>query len=112
MFIPKMVFNMPVTTSVQINPIPAGLENQDTLGGRVNLMQIIFKKPGFRLNGNAMGIKEKSENFNGLRQILFEACKKTTEVKLIFPPPAGIGLNSTQLKLDLLLKNPEYSCRL
>ena len=33
MFIPKMVFNMPVTTSVQINPIPAGLENQDTLGG-------------------------------------------------------------------------------
>ena len=75
-------------------------------------MQIIFKKPGLRLNGNAMGVKENSENFNSLRPILFEACKKTTEVKLIFPPPAGIGLNSTQLTLDLLLKNPEYSCRL
>ena len=66
----------------------------------VNLMQIIFKKPGFRLNGNAMGIKEKSENFNGLRQILFEACKKTTEVKLIFPPPSRnrVKLNTAKIR--------------
>ena len=47
MFIPKMVFNMPVTTSVQINPIPAGLENQDTLGG-VNLYANNFQKAWFK----------------------------------------------------------------
>ena len=88
MFIPKMVFNMPVTTSVQINPIPAGLENQDTMaGGKGSIcMQILYKKPGFRLNGNAMGIKEKSENFNSLRQILFEACKKNYRGKIDLPP--------------------------
>ena len=98
MFIPKMVFNMPVTTSVQINPIPAGLENQDTLGGSI-CMQIIFKKPGFRLNGNAMGIKENSENFNSLRPTLFEACKKTTEVKLNSPPPSRnrVKLNTVNI---------------
>ena len=101
MFIPKMVFNMPVTTSVQINPIPAGHENQDTLGGGGSIcMQIIFKKPGFRLNGNAMGIKENSENFNSLRPTLFEACKKTTEVKLIFPPPSRnrVKLNTANIR--------------
>ena len=38
-------------------------------------------------------MKEKSENFNSLRAMLFELCKKTTRggVKLT-PPPAGIGL--------------------
>ena len=34
-------------------------------------------------------MKEKSENFNSLRPILFELCKKT---KNWSPPPAGIGL--------------------
>ena len=37
---------------------------------------------------------EKSENFNSLRPILFELCKKTTGVGQIDPPPAGIGLNT------------------
>ena len=40
-----------------------------------------------------MGMLEKSENFNSLRPILFELCKKTT------PPPAGIGLNGILLKI-------------
>ena len=56
----------------------------------------------FRLNGNAMGIKEKSENFHGLRQILFEACKKTTEVKLIFPPPSRnrVKFNTAKIRFS------------
>ena len=43
-------------------------------------------KPGFRPKGRALGMWEKSENFNSLRPILFELRKKTTGV-------AGIGLN-------------------
>ena len=40
-------------------------------------------------------MQEKSENFNSLRPILFELCKKKNYkggVKLT-PPPAGIGLS-------------------
>ena len=39
-------------------------------------------------------MQEKSENFNSLRPILFELCKKNYRggVKLT-PPPAGIGLS-------------------
>ena len=38
--------------------------------------------------GRAMGIQEKSENFNSLRPILFELCKKkTTGGGQIDPPP-------------------------
>ena len=33
-------------------------------------------KPGFRLKWRALGMQEKSENFNSLRPILFELCKK------------------------------------
>ena len=33
-------------------------------------------KPGFRHKRRALGIREKSENFNSLRPILFELCKK------------------------------------
>ena len=42
---------------------------------------------------------EKSENFNSLRPILFELCKKKTNggVKLT-PPPAGIGLSYLSCK--------------
>ena len=69
-------------------------------------MQIIFQKPGFRLNGNAMGIKENSENFNTLRPTLFEACKKTTEVKLIFPPPSR---NRVKLNTDKIRFTPQKS---
>ena len=41
---------------------------------------------------------EKSENFNSLRPILFELCKKNYRggVKLT-PPPAGIGLTVYQI---------------
>jgi len=39
-------------------------------------------------------MQEKSENFNSLRPILFELCKKNTGGGLkLTPPPAGIGLN-------------------
>ena len=42
-----------------------------------------------------MGMQETSENFNSLRPILFELCKKkTTEGGKIDPLPAGIGLKS------------------
>ena len=52
-------------------------------------------KPGFRPKGRALGIKEKSENFNSLRPILFELCKKTSGggAKLT-PPPAGMGFKT------------------
>ena len=33
-------------------------------------------KPSFRPKGRALGMQEKSENFNSLRPILFELCKK------------------------------------
>ena len=45
---------------------------------------------------------EKSENFNSLRPILFELCKKTTEGGQIDPPPAGIGLNMSRIRFQLL----------
>ena len=39
---------------------------------------------------------EKSENFNSLRPILFELCKKKLQGEgQIDPPPAGIGLSRT-----------------
>ena len=39
-------------------------------------------------------MKEKSENFNSLRPILFELCKKNYRGGANWPPPpAGIGLN-------------------
>ena len=38
------------------------------------LRQLVLK-PGFRPKGRALGMKEKSENFNSLRPILFELCK-------------------------------------
>ena len=41
-----------------------------------------------------MGIKEKLENFNSLRPILFDLCKKKTRGDVnLPPPPPGIGLN-------------------
>ena len=48
----------------------------------VNIRQLV-KKPGFRPKGRAVGTWEKSENFDSLRPILFELCKKQT---------TGIGL--------------------
>ena len=50
------------------------------------LRQLVLK-PGFRPKGRALGMQEKSENFNSLRPILFELCKKNTRggVKLITP---------------------------
>ena len=56
----------------------------------LGLRQLVLK-PGFRPKERALGMLEKSENFNSLRLILYELCKITTGgVKL--PPPAGIGL--------------------
>ena len=49
--------------------------------------QAVSKKPGFRPKGRAIGIKEKSENFNSLRPILFELLKKKTTGKGQFDPP-------------------------
>ena len=43
--------------------------------------QTVSIEPGFRPNGRALGIYEKSENFNSLRPTLFELSKK------IAPPP-------------------------
>ena len=45
-----------------------------------------------------MGIKEKSENFNSLRPILFELCKKNYRGggQIAPPPPAGIGLKKSK----------------
>ena len=40
-----------------------------------------------------MDIKEKSENFNSLRPILFELCKKTTGGSNCPPPPSGNRVN-------------------
>ena len=39
------------------------------------LRQLVLK-PGFRPKGRALGMLEKSENFNSLRPILYELCKK------------------------------------
>ena len=38
--------------------------------------QAVSKKPGFRPNGRAIGIKEKSENFNSLSQYFLSYWKK------------------------------------
>ena len=50
-------------------------------------------------------MKEKSENFNSLRAILFELCKKTTRGGQIDPPPAGIGLRLNNDPTDILTEN-------
>ena len=57
------------------------------------LRQLVLK-PGFRPKRRALGMKEKSENFNSLRPMLFKLCKKKLQggVKLTPPLPAGIGL--------------------
>ena len=56
------------------------------------LRQLVLK-PGFRPKGRALGMLEKSENFNSLRPILFELCKKNYRGGSNWPPPpAGIGL--------------------
>jgi len=39
------------------------------------LRQLVLK-PSFKPKGRALGMYEKSENFNSLRPILFELCKK------------------------------------
>ena len=45
---------------------------------------------------------EKSENFNSLRPILFELCKKKLQGGQIDPPPpAGIGLKKHEQKRRL-----------
>ena len=55
--------------------------------------QLVLKL-GFRPKGRALGMQEKSENFNSLRPILFELCKKNYRGGVnLTPPPAGIGLN-------------------
>ena len=41
---------------------------------------------------------EKSENFNSLRPILFELCKKNYRGRDQIAPPAGIGLNICPLE--------------
>ena len=51
-------------------------------------------KPGFRPKGRALGMKEKSENFNSLRAILFDFCKK--------------NYKSSQNKLNNFLLNKTY----
>ena len=55
------------------------------------LRQLVFK-PGFRPKGRVLGIYEKSENFNSLRPILIELCKKKLQGGGQIDPPAGIGL--------------------
>ena len=55
------------------------------------LRQLVLK-PGFMPKGWALGMKEKSENFNSLRPILFELCKNNYRGGQIDPPPAGVGL--------------------
>ena len=42
-------------------------------------------------------MQEMSENFNSLRPILFELCKKNFRGGQIDPPPAGIGLKYKQM---------------
>ena len=50
------------------------------------LRQLVLK-PGFRPKGRALGMLEKSENFNSLRPILFKLCKKKLQGGQIDPPP-------------------------
>ena len=51
------------------------------------LRQLVLK-PGFRPKGRALGMYEKSENFNSLRSILFELCKKNYRGGSNWPPPS------------------------
>ena len=50
------------------------------------LRQLVLKS-GFRPKGRALGIWEKSENFNSLRPILFELCKKNYRGGFKLTPP-------------------------
>ena len=50
------------------------------------LRQLVLK-PGFRPKRRALGILEKSENFNSLRPILFELCKQNYRGGSNWPPP-------------------------
>jgi hypothetical protein len=51
------------------------------------LRQLVLK-PSFKPKGRALGMYEKSENFNSLRPILFELCKKNYKGGgQIAPPP-------------------------
>ena len=50
------------------------------------LRQLVLK-PGFRPKGRALGILEKSANFNSLRPIIFELCKKKLQGGSNWPPP-------------------------
>ena len=56
--------------------------------------QQLVLKPSFRPKGRALGMIEKSENFNSLRPILFELCKKKLQGggSNWHPPTAVIGL--------------------
>ena len=58
------------------------------------LRQLVLKS-GFRPKGRALGMLKKSKNFNSLRPILFELCKRNYRGGgQIDPPPAGIGLKN------------------
>ena len=50
-------------------------------------------KPGFRPKGRALGMQEKSENFNSLRPILFELCKKKLQGGQTDPNPSRNRVN-------------------
>jgi len=51
----------------------------------LGLRQLVLK-PGFKPKGRALGMYEKSENFNSLRPILSELCKKNYRGDQIAPP--------------------------
>ena len=58
--------------------------------------QTVSKKAwfyGFRPKGRALGTQEKSENFNSLRPILFQLCKKNYRGGVNPPPQQEQGLN-------------------
>jgi len=50
-------------------------------------------------------MQEKSENFNSLRPILFELCKKTTGGGQIDPPPSGNRVKGTVSEIS---SDPSY----
>ena len=85
----------------RVNPIPAGiLENQDMLGGGqfdpppLNPF-FMSKYDKWYIIIMLENMLEKSENFNSLRPILFELCKKNYKGGANWPPPsAGIGLSN------------------
>ena len=51
------------------------------------LRQLVLK-PSFRPKGRALGMWEKSENFNSLRPVLFELCKKNYRGGVKLTPPS------------------------